>query len=266
MVALYKKIKKLIELDKLDKIPELFKCNSIDVTDDSGYTALHYAVKENRVDIVTILLANHADINIAGQFGWTPLHIAGNKKLFHLSNILLQNGADKEIFDSDGNQPDVNDDSKVAECVLCNAREHGNYYSYVIITEEHIHSGPETKSTWKKYATGSGFICKNCAKDEYWNYNLWSEILYFACYLLIVGLLIIPIPVKENSDYYIMIFVLLLWLLLSRALFQRIKENKNNYLQIQAGKASKLNQFKGLHGAKAISIRRDWQIFKKGQM
>ena len=42
----------------------------------TGYTALHYAVKQGKHELVNLLLANHADVRVQDSRGQTPLHIA----------------------------------------------------------------------------------------------------------------------------------------------------------------------------------------------
>ena len=45
-------------------------------TDDSGWTALHFAARNGHMDVVKLLLANKAEINSKTRIGMTPLDVA----------------------------------------------------------------------------------------------------------------------------------------------------------------------------------------------
>ena len=48
----------------------------LNMTDIEGCSILHHAARCNKVDAVTILLDNGADIDVLNSFGYTALHIA----------------------------------------------------------------------------------------------------------------------------------------------------------------------------------------------
>jgi ankyrin repeat protein len=45
-------------------------------TDDSGWTALHFAARNGHLDVAKLLLANKADVNVKTKIGMTPLEVA----------------------------------------------------------------------------------------------------------------------------------------------------------------------------------------------
>ncbi|EFX65014.1 hypothetical protein DAPPUDRAFT_17024, partial [Daphnia pulex] len=48
----------------------------INLQDEKGYPALHYAIEENALKLVIELLKNGADVNARTNEGNTPMHIA----------------------------------------------------------------------------------------------------------------------------------------------------------------------------------------------
>ena len=74
----------------LEKVKAMLKGNPdlVFSRDFVGSTTLHWAVGQNRKDMVELLLANNADVNAkAEKSGWTPLHMAvllGHKDMVEL--------------------------------------------------------------------------------------------------------------------------------------------------------------------------------------
>ena len=64
------------------------------VKDMGNVTALNIAVAQKYEDIVKILIAKGADLNIADKYGATPLITACQWGLVEISLLLIQKGAD----------------------------------------------------------------------------------------------------------------------------------------------------------------------------
>jgi ankyrin repeat protein len=63
--------------------------NAIDSVDDRGWSALLYAVEKGHLDVVKILLASLACIGIRDNNGWTPLHAAMKQERLDCATELL---------------------------------------------------------------------------------------------------------------------------------------------------------------------------------
>lgn len=74
-------------------------------TDSSGYTALHYASRNNHLSICELLLRSGADVNSITKSGVTPLHRAAYKGNTEIVQLLLRRGACPTLQDSDGKIP-----------------------------------------------------------------------------------------------------------------------------------------------------------------
>jgi ankyrin repeat protein len=82
----------------LDKNPKLR-----DGRDGFGYSALHYASRSGRVDVVSLLLRSAADPNARTCSGAvTPIHRAAYMGRDECVRLLLKHGADPRLQDSDG--------------------------------------------------------------------------------------------------------------------------------------------------------------------
>jgi len=66
----------LIEENDLDKIEQFLLSNDIDTTDDEFSTLLHYAVIEQKTDIIDVLLKNSANKDALNIRGLTPVQYA----------------------------------------------------------------------------------------------------------------------------------------------------------------------------------------------
>jgi ankyrin repeat protein len=86
----------------LKKTPDL-----VSDRDSCGQTALHWAVSSRQKEIVTLLIADKADVNAKSNSGQTPLHYAvafcfGDTNMV---DLLLVNKADVNAKDNSGKTP-----------------------------------------------------------------------------------------------------------------------------------------------------------------
>ena len=58
---------------------------------DNGWTPIHFAVYQNYVEIVRLLIQEGAHVNVITKDGWTPLMIAAHRGLFE-SKLTLGSG------------------------------------------------------------------------------------------------------------------------------------------------------------------------------
>jgi ankyrin repeat protein len=89
------KITSAIESGKKDKVRRLLAEKSIDIDAliDGRQPALHFAMQEEQIDIVKVLLHFGANINTIGYHGWTSLHIAAAVGNLVLTELCLSQGA-----------------------------------------------------------------------------------------------------------------------------------------------------------------------------
>lgn len=75
----------------------------INSTDSSGYTALHYAARNNHIDIVRFLISNGACVNCTTRAGGeTPLHRAAYMGNLEIIQLLVSNGGSVLLQNNDG--------------------------------------------------------------------------------------------------------------------------------------------------------------------
>ena len=65
----------------------------VNVANPAGYTALHLAVSESHKEIVALLLANQADVNAKENSGMTPLYFATMRGEKEIAELLKKHGA-----------------------------------------------------------------------------------------------------------------------------------------------------------------------------
>src|SRR5882757_1926058 len=70
-------------------------------TDPDGTTPLHWAVEQNRLDIVQTLLAAGAKVNAKNRYDVTPLELAATTGSAPVTQALLKAGADVKAFAPD---------------------------------------------------------------------------------------------------------------------------------------------------------------------
>lgn len=62
--------------------------------DTNGVTPLYSATRNDRLEVVKLLLASKADVNASNAIGNTPLELAANNGCQDVAELLLANGAD----------------------------------------------------------------------------------------------------------------------------------------------------------------------------
>jgi ankyrin repeat protein len=70
-----------------------------------GLSALHFAVRENDIESVKVLIEAGADVNQISEFGWTPLLTATQNRFYQLGAYLLEHGANPNIANEGGWNP-----------------------------------------------------------------------------------------------------------------------------------------------------------------
>jgi len=95
------------EQGNLDVVKGLVEGNSqlIVAADSRGYTLLHKAAYNNRLNVVEFLLSKGADINALSSSGSTPLHGAASYGHIEVVRFLLDKGASPDIVNSGGYTP-----------------------------------------------------------------------------------------------------------------------------------------------------------------
>ena len=70
-----------------------------------GFTLLHYAAKENRVEVIEYLVSSGCDINAADDNKQTPLHKSVMFGHTESVKLLIDKGANVNKVDNNGNTP-----------------------------------------------------------------------------------------------------------------------------------------------------------------
>jgi ankyrin repeat protein len=76
----------------------------VDLTDDNGTTALHRAAQKGSVLAATLINYN-TNVNAKANNGWTPLHYAAKNDRKALVTLLLEKGANIEVVNDSGKTP-----------------------------------------------------------------------------------------------------------------------------------------------------------------
>ncbi|CAH3150822.1 unnamed protein product [Porites lobata] len=76
---------------------------NVALTDDSGFTALHYAcIDHGSLEVLRYLFENGADVNACSNDKLTPLMIAAEKGHINALTLLIKFGADADLQDKNG--------------------------------------------------------------------------------------------------------------------------------------------------------------------
>ncbi|UJR35902.1 hypothetical protein I4U23_028645 [Adineta vaga] len=74
--------------------------------DQSAFYLLHYAVDDGLIDVAKMLIdKGQIPLNTLDNAGWSPLHLASGHNNLEMVTLLLAKGADVNIKDSNGNTP-----------------------------------------------------------------------------------------------------------------------------------------------------------------
>ena len=81
-------------------VEQLIEANiEINLADDAGKTALHWAAAVNNVDAVNVLLMNNANRDATDNKDETPLFLAAKEGSYQATKALLDHGANRDIQD-----------------------------------------------------------------------------------------------------------------------------------------------------------------------
>nr|WCB87145.1 CPPV334 ankyrin repeat protein [Cooks petrelpox virus] len=107
-----------------EMIKTIIDCGvNVNIKNAKSKTFLHYAIKNNDVDIVKMLFDYGADINIKDNNGYYPIHIATRSNSYKIIETLLEEGADVNVKDNYGNTP------------LHNVTKYGDYDCIKLVLE-----------------------------------------------------------------------------------------------------------------------------------
>ena len=86
-----------------DEVPTRYSVD-ITATGIDNWTALHFAARKGRVDVVSVLLQHNppVPVNAVTKNGWSALMMACDKGYTEVVRLLLDGGADVSIRSSDG--------------------------------------------------------------------------------------------------------------------------------------------------------------------
>lgn len=77
----------------------------VNVRDENGGTALHFAARAGRVEIMKQLISFNANVNAQNHRGTTPLHLAIAGTHLQAMSLLVEHGADVKLPNHKGVAP-----------------------------------------------------------------------------------------------------------------------------------------------------------------
>jgi len=104
---LIQKLCQAAEINNVEEIKKLLfmKKNVADLKDKQGNVALHYAVSNENLQAMEVLLQNGANPDVKDEDDLTSLHIAVGQGCWDIAAKLLQVGANPNAKDNEGNTP-----------------------------------------------------------------------------------------------------------------------------------------------------------------
>ena len=78
---------------------------ALNATEDGGRSALHVASAYCCTNVLALLLAKGAKLELKGKTGETPLHVAAQEGCVAAVTMLINKGADKNARDNEGHTP-----------------------------------------------------------------------------------------------------------------------------------------------------------------
>lgn len=99
------KVIKTFDFDRIENFLASSKEFDKDFRDEYGKSALHYAVENEKIDIVKFLIDYQCKIDIFDLDNQTPLHYATEKGLLEMANFLLSKGANANFPSNQGETP-----------------------------------------------------------------------------------------------------------------------------------------------------------------
>lgn len=79
---------KAINDDDIEAIKILLRGNNFDISDENGNTPLHWAVMNERKEIVALLMKHNVNTTAENNDGKTPLHYAIAKRNLEILKLL----------------------------------------------------------------------------------------------------------------------------------------------------------------------------------
>lgn len=87
----------------VNRLSKLLSKTDVDALDSSGYSSLHYASRAGHLEVVKLLVARGANVNLLTRNNRSSsLHRASQMGKIAVVTYLLQNGANSDLQDSDG--------------------------------------------------------------------------------------------------------------------------------------------------------------------
>jgi len=103
---LIKELYKPFDRVDISKVQDLIERGAdVEAKTNDGHTPLHWASRNNRIEIAKLLLDRGADVKAKDDWGKTPLHRASWNNHIEIAELLLNRGANLEAKDNDGWTP-----------------------------------------------------------------------------------------------------------------------------------------------------------------